>query len=320
VFSDTRTRVTLWGFYQQWFRLEGFLGFLMKDRFLATFAQGLGFEDANGHQWDDMVGEIHALTDHVSWDTPGGVRDLLLSDVAPSPSPLLSKLYGVPAYGGQGELPRFPPGQRAGLLTRAALLVSGDERTSPIHRGGFIRRQILCDEIPQPDPNKLPPGSLIPPAPAADTTTRQRFTMKTADSTCMACHSQINDIGYVLEAYDALGRYRTEETIYDADRGKPVGMLPIDTTAVPKIGGPDDAQTVRDPVALSKVIADSGKVDACFARQYVRFAIRRMEDVDADACLLESVRASLARDGGTLRDAFKRLALASSFRTRRIAP
>lgn len=315
VFDDPRTRETMWGFYRQWFKLEGFLGFLMKNRFLASFAAGLGFEDANGHQYEDMVDEIHALTDRVTWQTKGGTRELLTTDVAPSRSPLLAKLYGVAAYDGNGDPPRLPANERAGLLTRAAFLVSGDERTSPIHRGGFIRRSILCDDLAPPDPNSLPAGALVPPAPAPGSTTRQRFTAKTADARCMACHKQMNDIGYVLEAYDALGRFRTAEKIYD-DQGKLKDTVPIDTAATPRIVATDDA-VVRTPVDLSRAIADSGKVESCFARQSFRFAERRMDDDPADACLVDAVTASLSRNGGSLSDAFKQLALAPSFRTRR---
>jgi hypothetical protein len=77
------------------------------------------------------------------------------------------------------------------------------ETTNPFHRGSLVRRALLCDPLPRPDPNSLPPGSLDPPPPSAAETTRQRFARKTESALCNACHAQFNDIGFVLEAFDA---------------------------------------------------------------------------------------------------------------------
>ena len=68
-----------------------------------------------------------------------------------------------------GEYPRFAAGTGRGILQRAALLASSLETTNPFHRGALIRRILLCDRLPQPDPNSLPPGSLDPPPPSAAT-------------------------------------------------------------------------------------------------------------------------------------------------------
>ena len=65
------------------------------------------------------------------------------------------------------------------------------------------------------------------------------------------------------------------------------------------------------------MIADSGKVEACFARHYFRFAYGRDEVYGDDDCSLERVRATLA-DGGTLKDAFAAIALDPSFKLRRV--
>ena len=91
-------------------------------------------------------------------DEGGSVADLLRSNVSVTQSEDLAGLYGIDAWSGSGAYPTFDPAERAGLLQRAALLVSNLEQTNPFHRGALVRRAILCDSLPQPDPNSLPPS------------------------------------------------------------------------------------------------------------------------------------------------------------------
>jgi hypothetical protein len=223
-------------------------------------------------------------------------------------------------WSGSGSYPVFPAtAPRAGILQRAALLVSSLEQTNPFHRGSFVRRSILCDPLSRPDPNALPPGSLDPPPTAATETTRQRYAKKVAgNGLCEGCHKQFSDIGYVLESYDALGRYRTTEKVFDEQTGALLGELPIDTTAIARVAL-DDATPVMGAVDLNSRIVQSRKVDACLSGNYFRFALRREPTADSgDACLREELTAELAKPAVGLADVFKRLAQHSSFRQRKI--
>src|SRR5262249_22436672 len=84
--------------------------------------------------------------------------------------------------------------------------------SSPIHRGVFITRNVL--------------GRFLKPPPMAiefmddrfdpSLTMREKVTELTRKETCMACHATINPLGFSLENYDAVGRYRT------TDNNKPV--------------------------------------------------------------------------------------------------
>ncbi len=215
VFEDPRTQQTLWSFWNEWFRFEKFTGFESTRPALQALAQGESLGVKGHDHYADMVQEVQDLTSLFTFQKNATLSDLLTTDLSLTKSADLAHLYGVSAWSGQGEYPRLPP-TRVGLLQRAALLVSNLEQTNPFHRGAFLRRTLLCDPLPQPDPNSLPPGSLDPPKPSSAQTTRQRFQAKVEGNVlCQGCHGSFSDIGYALESFDALGRFRSVEQVFD---------------------------------------------------------------------------------------------------------
>ena len=321
VFADARTRQTLWQFWNEWLHLETFTGFSSERPAFMALAAGENLGVAGHDHYRDMVQEVRDLTDLYTWTRPQGtLQDLLTSDLSVTRSADLAHLYGVPAWTGSGDYPRFSSSApRAGLLQRAALLVSSLEQTNPFHRGAFMRRSILCDPLPQPDPNTLPPGSLDPPPVTASQTTRQRFAMKIAgNNLCLGCHSQFADLGYILESFDALGRVRASEKVFDEQTGRQLADLPIDTTGVARVQ-PTDNTLVSGPADLNARIAASGKVEACLSGNYFRFALRRQPGSDSgDACLQQQLAAELGKPDVGIAQVFKRLALDASFRQRKV--
>jgi hypothetical protein len=228
-------------------------------------------------------------------------------------------LYGVEPWSGAGALPTFDPAERSGLLQRAALLVSNLEQTNPFHRGALLRRAILCDDLPQPDPNDLPPGALDPPPFDPAQTTRERFEQKIEDNAlCLTCHQAFSPIGYVMESYDALGRYRTEERIFDEQNGDLIADLPIDTTGDVRIASRNE-DPVADAQEMNQRIADSGKVEACLAQNYFAFAARRaMQESSLDECVVQDLATVLAEEDGGLATAFERIARVPTFFTKKV--
>jgi len=319
VFSDPRTQQTIWQFWNEWLRFESFTGFVADRPAFKALAQGEQVGVSGHDHWRDMVQEIRDLTELYTWKRPGTFADLMTSTVSVTRSADLSHLYGVAAWNGSGAYPEFTDGHRVGILQRAALLASGLETTNPFHRGSLIRRAILCDNLPRPDPNSLPPGSLDAPPPSTALTTRQRYQAKVeGNSTCAGCHSSFSDIGYVLEAYDALGRFRTSEKVFDEQTGALVATLPIDTSATLSIGV-GQARSVSGPAELNQRILESGKVEACLSANYFRYALRRDPSRDsADACAFETLQTELTKPGVSLSDVFRRIALESGFRRRKV--
>jgi len=319
VFADARTRATLWQFWNEWFHLEAFTGFSSDRPAFQSLAAGESVGVPGHDHYGDMVQELADLTALFTWTRPGTLRDLLTTDLSVTRSADLAKLYGVAPWTGSGDYPHLPAGTRAGLLQRGALLVSSLETTNPFHRGALVRRSILCDTLPRPDPNTLPPGSLDPPPVSATATTRERYAAKIAgNATCATCHGQFADIGYVLEAYDSLGRYRTTEKIFDEQTGALLAELPLDTTAVPRITA-DDARPVAGPAELNQRIVASGKVEACLAGNYFQFALRREPTAGSgDDCLSAALTTAALDPKVGLAGVFKRLAQDPSFRRRKV--
>jgi mono/diheme cytochrome c family protein len=99
--------------------------------------------------------------------------------------------------------------ERAGVLTHPYLMASFayTASTSPIHRGVFIARSVLGRVL------RPPPEAVAPLAPDLhpDLTTRQRVTLQTKPESCQSCHGMINPLGFTLEHFDAVGRYRKDE-------------------------------------------------------------------------------------------------------------
>jgi hypothetical protein len=321
VFEDPRTQATLWTFWNEWFRLEKFTGFETKRPALQALAAGESLGVAGHEHYRDMVQEVRDLTQLFTFQRTSTVSDLLASDLSVTQSLDLARLYGVAPWSGSGEYPRLPAGTRAGLLQRAALLVSNLEQTNPFHRGALLRRSVLCDPLPQPDPNSLPPGSLDPPPPSSAQTTRQRFQAKVdGKALCQACHGGFSDLGYVLESFDALGRYRESEQVYDEKTGEKLAELPIDTHATPKVTG-DDLVPVANPTELNERLIASQKVEACMAQRYFEFAARRaVSDATLDTCVVQDLAAGLKDPSVGLNGAFRRLAQYASFFQRKVGP
>ncbi|HEX2870580.1 MAG TPA: DUF1592 domain-containing protein [Polyangiaceae bacterium] len=321
MFEDPRTQETLWGFWNEWFRLEKFTGFETSRPALQALAAGESLGVAGHDHYRDMVQEVRDLTQLFTFQKTGTVADLLTTDLSVTKSADLAHLYGVAPWSGSGDYPKLPAGTRAGLLQRAALLVSNLEQTNPFHRGALLRRSVLCDPLPQPDPNSLPPGSLDPPPPSSAQTTRQRFQAKVdGKALCQACHGGFSDMGYVLESFDALGRYRTTEQVYDEQTGEKLADLPIDTNAVPKVTA-DDSTPVADAAALNQRLVASQKVEACMAQRYFEFAARRaVSDATLDTCVVQDLAAGLKDPAVGLSGAFQRLAKYSSFFQRKVGP
>ena len=131
----------------------------------------------------------------------------------------------------------LPPGSnRGGLLGMPAVLAvsSYPYRTSPVLRGKWVLDSMLGTP-PLPPPPNVP--TLEEHQGAAPKTMRERLAQHRANPVCAGCHSRIDPIGFALENYDVIGRWRTE------DAGKPidaVGELPDGT----KFDGPTELKKV----------------------------------------------------------------------------
>jgi len=172
---------------------------------------------------------------------------------------------------GEWDLPADGP--RAGILTHPAFLstFANAEATSPTRRGLAIMERLLCLEVGVPPPGEV---DMSLPAPAEGLTTRARFEAHAADPLCRSCHARFDPMGFALEGYDEVGRWRTEEN-----------GAPIDDRGA--LVTPSGETPVEGAVALGAALADSPTAQGCFVRQAFRWFVRR-EPRPAEAPLLDA--------------------------------
>jgi hypothetical protein len=142
---------------------------------------------------------------------------------------------GAPKQPQWVELPEGT--NRGGLLGMPAVLAvsSYPYRTSPVLRGAWILDSILGTPPPPPPPDV--PALEEAHKGAAPRTVRERLTQHRANVACASCHSRIDPLGFALENYDVIGKWRDEEA------GKPVDNS-AELADGTKFHGPDQLKTI----------------------------------------------------------------------------
>jgi hypothetical protein len=90
--------------------------------------------------------------------------------------------------------------------------------TSPIHRGVFLARSVMGNVLKPPQEAVAP----LTPEQHPDLTTRERVALQTSAVACQTCHTMINPLGFTLEEFDAIGRYRAAEKTAGGGEAKPI--------------------------------------------------------------------------------------------------
>jgi hypothetical protein len=310
MFDDPRTRASIDQFFSEWLRLEDLapLDGLASNPQFRAFAPGV---TPSRELRAEMIEDTLDLTRHYALDTDGAFADLMTSDLSFARGEALASIYGVQPWNGDPASPVRFTDPRPGILTRAAMLTTGSVQSHPILRGVFVRRRVLCDSLPNP-PADL--GDLPELDPAMSARERAEALTEGEGSSCLACHRVINPIGFAFENYDAIGRYRSEEIVYDME-GTELARHAIDASSIPRVTSTDDRGSTG-ATELASYIVESGKAEKCFVRHYFRYAFGRPEHLSADGCTLEALRTRIA-EGGSLRTMLRDVALEPAFQTRR---
>jgi hypothetical protein len=252
-----------------------------------------------------MRQESEAFIDDVVWNGDGTLAALFGAPYTFA-NAALAQYYGISGVSGAGFTKvALDPTQRGGVLTQGGLLslLAKPNQTSPVHRGKFVREQILCQPLPPPPANL----QITPPELSTTLTTRERFTQHAADPYCNTCHHLMDPIGLGFESFDGAGVFRATENGQAVD-------------ASGRIDDAGDATGTFDgPLALGQRLASSSDVRACVATQWFRYGYGRAE-TDADGCSLQAMQASFAAGGYRILDLVAALATTDAFRYRRVTP
>jgi len=183
----------------------------------------------------------------------------------------------------------LPEDERAGILTHPAWLASHADNfengTSAVHRGLWIRRNLLCGEVPDVP---ITVDAAFPEE-TDHLAARDRLAMATEDEYCQSCHSLMNPLGLPFEMYNHAGFLRAEDH----------GDVPDGSSTLVETGDPALDTAVRDAVEMSELFADSVVVEQCFVRQVFRYFAGRPETLE-DACTLVAMQDAYEASEGSM--------------------
>ena len=194
----------------------------------------------------------------------------------------LAKHYEIPnVYGSRfRRVPLGADSNRGGLLRHGSILTvtSYANRTSPVIRGKWILENILGSPPPPPPPDvpALEDNSV-----SASLPMRERLAEHRANPACASCHNLMDPVGFALENYDAVGRWRTVEN----------GM-PIDVS-----GGLPGGSEFKGVSGLERGLLERPELFVqTFAEKLLTFSLGRgVEDYDAPA-IRKAVREAAAEN------------------------
>ena len=288
--ADRRAKTKLHGFFHHWLELHRAEN-VVKDEKV--------FPDFDAKVMADLRVSLELFLDKVVWSEKSDYRELLLADYLYL-NERLSNLYGgdVQVGASDGFMPvNVSKEQRSGVITHPYLLTAFayHNNTSPIHRGVFLTRNIVGRQLkPPPNANLIIDAEFDP-----TLTMREKVTQFTRPSACMSCHETINPLGFSLEHYDGIGRWRTKEK-----------NKPIDSSSdfVDDHGGKIRLRGARD---VAEFAVNSRPAQRAFVRQMFQHAVK--QDTTAyGGAVLEDLEESFVDSGCHIRNLVARIAVVAA--------
>jgi hypothetical protein len=264
-----------------------------------------------------MTEETKHLFNHLVWGDKN-FMEMFSADYT-FLSARLAQLYGLDAPSEDFGIVKYPAGStRAGILGHAGFLTltGNPTETSPTARGLYVRQNFLCQEVPPP-----PPG-VDPTLPAVSAekpmTTRERLGAHVGNRSCSSCHNLIDPIGFGLEGFDNVGRFREKVTIRTAQLRDAVTnsqtaskdiALPLDTKGY--IQGIPNSE-FSNAAELGKILAGDPTCQKCVVKQIFRYATGRQE-AKSDQEQLDAMYKVFQKSGFRFRELVLALVTSDSF-------
>ncbi|MBX6311539.1 MAG: DUF1592 domain-containing protein [Isosphaeraceae bacterium] len=294
--SDLRTRSKLREFLLQWLKVDQVPDVSKDPKLFPEFSEAVA---------SDLRTSLDLFLEDVVWGERSDYRQLLSADYLYL-NGRLAQFYGA-------DLPsdapfqrvRLEPGERAGVLTHPYLLAAFayTATSSPIHRGVFLARSVLGKSL------RPPPEAVAPLAPDLhpDLNTRERVVLQTKPAACQTCHGLINPLGFTLEHFDAVGRYRDEE------KGRPIDASGTYQT---RQGEVVTFSGARD---LAAFLAGSEETHDAFVEQLFHYLVKQPIRAFGPRTL-EDLRESFARHDFNIRQLLEEIMAVSALTPRDMEP
>ena len=250
--ADLRTRAKVREFLLQWLKVDRASDVSKDPKVFPQFSPAIV---------SDLRTSLDLFLEDAVWGDSSDFRRLLLADELYL-NGRLAQFYGakLPADAAFQKV-KLDEKERAGLLTHPYLMAAFayTATSSPIHRGVFLSRGVLGRTLP------APPAAVAPLAPDlhAGLTTRERVSLQTSPKSCQMCHAMINSLGYTLENFDAVGRFRKDE------KGKP-----IDATGTYQTRS-GETVTFTGARSLATYLAGSEETHSAFVQQLFHYLVKQ---------------------------------------------
>jgi len=288
--ADPRSRGLVDGFASQWLNLRN-LDEVSPDPDAFPFSDELR---ADMRQETEMFFEAVMRDDRPITELLSGRYSFL--------NGRLAEHYGIDGVEG-GEFRRvslldYP---RAGVLTQASILTltSDPTRTSPVKRGKWIMENILGTPPPDPPADVPEIGAAREALPGASF--REQLELHRESPRCAVCHVEMDALGFGMENFDGIGRWRTELDSQPIDAS---GTLP---------GG----HSFEGPIQMIEIL---GENEPAFVRAFTRkllvFALGRGLKY-YDRCTVDEIVKQLSSDSYTFSTIVEQIVLSDAFRKRR---
>jgi hypothetical protein len=230
------------------------------------------------------------------------VTDLLSADFTYL-NQRLAEHYGVPGiYGSQFRRVSLKDQNRGGLLGQGSILTvtSYPNRTSVVQRGKWVLENLLGSPPPPPPPDI--PALEAHSKDGRTLTMRQQMEQHRANPTCASCHSRMDPIGFSLENYDGVGKWRSKDagSVIDA-----TGKLP-------------DGTTFQGPAGLKNLLLTGHRDEfiSTFTEKLMTYAFGRgIEYYDRPA--MRAIIRDAAPENTTIPALIKSIVKSPQFQTRR---
>ncbi len=286
--------------------------------FAATFiGQWLGTQDVGGRLVPAIAEVQHFYTPDTAADLReepvllfhsilGGNRSLLeiISANYTFLTERLVKFYELEGKvtilpGNKFQRVEWPDNRRAGVLGLGSVLAmtSHYRESSPVLRGAWVLDTLLGTPVPPPPPD-VPPLETESKKSGAKTM-REKLAKHRADPSCSACHNVMDPIGFGMENFDWMGRWRDKEL-----NGKPVDASGV-TPAGEKFSGPVELRTV--------LLNHKEDFLRHLAAKILGYALGRSLQ-DGDSCTIQKLVDAVQQDNYRARTLIREIVLSTPFR------
>lgn len=226
-----------------------------------------------------MLAETEGYVDEVLVNGGASVKSLIGGGFA-SVGPEMARFYGLSTYGPRASLRGTG---RLGVLQQASFLAAHahEDVTSPVKRGDFVMRKLLCERIKRPAEIGL---EVVMPPPSPNLTNRERLTRHVSDPGCASCHDTLDPLGFAFESFDASGG--TQKLDHEK---------PVNARVQARLGqAATETLELSSSAELTQALLKSPTISECFARHAFRY-FSAQADPDVEASFM-ALRAQLPEE------------------------